>query len=84
MSAEQPVIRVPAGWSYDEKSAFECGQRETTYVITHDACGTEHKEFCRPVGDGGDGWWYRRKCGEGLWFFIGIHEKTCTAAADGT
>lgn len=81
--AERPLITVPEGWTYGETSEFAVGRWEDTYTVTHDACGTVMTEHCAPVGDGGDGWWYRRKCAEGLVFKIGMH-KECTPATEGT
>ena len=77
MSRAQPIIRVPAGWTYAETSAFDFDRWVTTYAITHDACGTVKSETCRPVGDGGDAGWYYQKCAEGLAFFIGDTHRVC-------
>ena len=77
MTVERPIIRVPEGWTYAEESEYSCGRWETVYRITHIACGTPHTEFCRSVGEGSDGWWYREQCAKGLGFFIGIHPQNC-------
>lgn len=83
--AERPIIRVPEGWTYDEKSAFECGRWASSYTVTHDACGTVIKEHATPVGDGGDGWWYRDQAARGLLFGIGMHtECTPQESTEGT
>ena len=80
MSESRPIIAAPEGWTYAEKSEFDFGRWVTTYTLTHDACGEVKKEHDRPVGDGGDGWWYREQAAKGLAFFLGIHPQNCTAS----
>lgn len=81
MSKEHPIVQVPKGWTYDETAKFDFGRWVTTYTLKHDACGKTETEVDNPVGNGGDGWWYRQKCAEGLAFFLGNHSSNCTAGA---
>lgn len=77
--SERPLIKAPEGWTYSDASEYVVGRWETTYKVTHDACGAEFMEHCSPVGDGGDGWWYRDQAAKGLYFKIHMH-KECAPA----
>jgi hypothetical protein len=78
MTERPPLIRVPEGWTYAEKSEYSHGRWETVYEITHTACGTPYSKLYRPSGDDfRDAGLARDGCVQGLAFFIGNHPQNC-------